>query len=287
MQFSNKKAILVGKYVETFDYESLYTFGFKLKKSYEEPQPKTEEEKQLLKDDYLKLSAYRATTKVKLLIKGNMHLYPHVSIKFLTLTFDPKIVGEMTNLKKANKLFSNFMKRFDRRVGHKIRYVAVPEYQDDFYYNTDIRKPNGGLIHYHILLFNVDYIDVTSLAKKTWKMGGIDIQMCYKAKGLYNYITKYIAKSFTDIRYKGQKRFFYSLEEHIEIYRDIYNTVKIHKSLSPNDLVYSTEYDIKDRSGNVVNHVKKNEYMIGQGLVGFSRSVAGKPPSHPDLPNVI
>lgn len=269
MQISSNKAIITGNHYETFQYANPYSFGYKVKKI-ERNYNLSEIERKERQDDYILTSKGRAIRKIYRLAKGNMYRYndtPH----FITLTFN----REMTNLKDANKLFGLFIKRYNYYLGYQLRYIAVPEYQKDIDFKGNT-KENGGNIHYHIIAFNSPFIANPFLQNNLWKNGGTDICKGYRTKGLCRYMTKYISKSFEDIRYKGHKRYFFSLEEHTKIYKDEYRVKKILEEIKDtpidSEIKYNLyDYAIKDkevRKQNPKNSVIKREYLVGIGGVG-------------------
>lgn len=277
------KAVVTGNLHEIYRYEKPVFFDIHRNKTDKEKSIVSDEERAERQRLYMLASSYRAVTKMKRLIQGNMHQYGDYRPKFLTLTFDPKKVGQMTNLKDANKHFKQFIQRYNYYIQKKFQikstlaYLSVPEYQDDFYYNTQIRKPDGGLIHYHMILFNSPVIDKMVIENDIWGLGGTTIKAVNKGKGLFLYLSKYISKSFLDPRYKGKKRFFYSLDKQTFIKRDIWEVVSIMRNIKETDLTYTHKpklmYDwkFKDKETRLkypINTVHKKEYMVGIGGVG-------------------
>lgn len=269
MYLSTKKAIVTGNHHELYSYKEPYSFGYKVKKA-EKNFNISEVERLIRQQDYLKTAEYRAVNKIYRLAKGNM--YKAKDIFFITIDFN----REMTDLKTANKIFTLFIKRYSYSIGHKIRYIAVPEFQSDIDFNG-VPKPNGGSVHYHMIVFNHDKMIAPAMfAKNIWKNGGCKIIKGYRTKGLCRYMTKYISKSFLDPRYKSQKRYFFSLEAHTNIYKDEYRVNKILKDIKQEDLESSITYNIYDytiedkteRMKHPKNVVTKHEYMVGIGGVG-------------------
>lgn len=111
----------------------------------------------------------------------------------VTLTFEENT----QDFEYTNKEFSNYMKRLNYYIYGKkcseLRYVAVIELQD------------RGAIHFHILFFNLPYINLKD--KKTleewnslWTCGKCPDISCKdmpnNAEGIARYITKYMTKQF-------------------------------------------------------------------------------------------
>lgn len=125
-------------------------------------------------------------------IEKDKQIYP----KFLTLTFK----REIEDLQEANIEFKNFIKRLNNYVITKkdinfigVQYVAVPEIQEE-------REEKYGFAvwHYHILLFNLPYIDQKILIE-IWNRGGVYIEGI-KGKRKINFDSeKYDFKTDEDI----------------------------------------------------------------------------------------
>lgn len=245
MKISNNKAIFTGNYREFYTYQNPYVFAWKTKKKVSNPIKPEKKEKSIEDIEKYALSAtFRAKSKIKRLIYGNQYVYPEKPT-FLTLTFRDNV----TDIKLANRQFTNFVKRMSRRINKQLRYVAVHEFQ------------KRGALHYHAIVFNLPYIEHKEIAK-IWRNGYIDIEIV-KNDGLPYYMTKYISKSFKDERCKGVKRYFYSLENHIRLERDNTRCIYEQKKMKPQDLLREPmTYTFIDNRG-VLNSVLKSEYRVG------------------------
>jgi len=88
-------------------------------------------------------------------------------------------------LSKVKKDLLNFFKRLSYRLNGQrknwIKYVAVPE------------KQERGAWHFHIVTFNLDYIDSKLLAE-IWGHGFIKINAVDDVKDLGCYVSKYLTK---------------------------------------------------------------------------------------------
>jgi hypothetical protein len=78
-----------------------------------------------------------------------------------------------------------------------LKYAVVIEFQ------------KRGAIHFHVLFFNLPYIDQNILAK-LWGKGFIKINKIDNVKNIGSYVTKYMSKDFGDSRLCGQKSYFTS-----------------------------------------------------------------------------
>ena len=130
-------------------------------------------------------------------------------VTFLTLTFDEnKFTNkkEITEFEKCNYLFMTFMQRLKYNFPN-IKYLAVPEFQGDYYFRTNIKKEFGGAIHYHLLLNQkVD----TKKIEKIWRHGFVKINKIKSINNVGLYVSKYLSKESFNKKYFGKKKFFYS-----------------------------------------------------------------------------
>jgi len=114
---------------------------------------------------------------------------------FLTLTFKENI----QNLNIANREFSKFIQRLNYEVHGekkaKLQYLGVVEFQ------------NRGAIHYHIIFFNLPFIQNVY---DIWGNGMVDLKGVKTMRGLTRYLSKYMVKGGEVGRLKGRKRYFTS-----------------------------------------------------------------------------
>jgi len=135
-----------------------------------------------------KSSLGRAKKQIRRLVNSNKGLN-----KFLTLTFAENV----TDLKTANYDFKKFKQRLERRIGKKLRYLCVPEFQ------------KRGAVHYHLML-DMPFIQWKELSA-IWGHGRIQIEEIRDKNKTGAYISKYISsEEKQDLRYFGKKLFFYS-----------------------------------------------------------------------------
>jgi len=237
---SLNKAIETGKFIQIFSYRNPIEYGYE--------SPKKSLTGFALKTDInliAQISANRAKSHLRALIIGNMYHYLQYKPVFLTLTFTENI----QSLEKANYKFRQFIKRFDYKLGYKLRYVSVPEFQE------------RGAVHYHLIIFNIPFIKGQDI-EKIWAYGKTDIKLVNRGTGAFNYIVKYLNKSFKDARYKGKKRYFYSLVNHSVETRDEDTVEFIFQQLNIGDLIKEYQYEIKDKGTDLIyNSVKKAEYI--------------------------
>lgn len=100
---------------------------------------------------------------------------------FLTITFKENI----TDVKLAHNEFEKFMKRLKRYLKRtKVKYIATWERQ------------KRGAVHYHIILFDVPFMDVNKL-EEIWGNGFVKINQIAESVKQWEigvYLTKYFVK---------------------------------------------------------------------------------------------
>lgn len=236
---SSIKAIQTGIFTQLLYYKYPFQYGYSIPKTRNHHDiPITDQE------TITRISSNRAKHQVRRLIIGNIYHYQQYRPTFLTLTYKEN----MQDLRQANKDFRLFIKRLDYQTGQKLRYIAVPEYQE------------RGAIHYHILLFNLPYLK-GELIEKIWRHGSTDIRLAYRGKGIFNYMTKYLTKSYGDTRFKHSKRYFHCVDNQAKTTRNHIDATLISEQASNYELINEYEYDIVDIANRIINHVKNMEYI--------------------------
>lgn len=145
---------------------------------------------------------YRARRDIRNIVNTNFK--PGLS-KFLTLTFRENVV----DVAEANKEFMLFVKRLNYQVfGSKksvLKYTVVPETQ------------KRGAIHFHVICYNLPYVDVNWLAD-IWGNGFIKLNKIEHVDNVGAYICKYLSKEECE-SFRGKKCYFNSrnLDKPIEI----------------------------------------------------------------------
>jgi len=137
-------------------------------------------------------SVYRARERLYDIIEANNGQYPNPPI-FLTLTFSDNI----SHLKVANAYFRAFVRKLNRYLDIKSRYVCVPEFQ------------KRGAVHYHVLFFNLPFIHYTTI-QELWGHGFSRIEKTRHIRNMSAYVAKYLSKDTFDKRLYGQRAFFSS-----------------------------------------------------------------------------
>jgi len=195
------------------------------------------------KQQTIKSNRIRCKQKLIRLIDSNKE-QERSNHSFLTLTYKK----DQRDISKAQREFAKFIQRLNYLVyqekGARLKYVAVIEFQD---------QTRQGVIHFHILLFNVPYIEFQKLSDK-WGFGYIKINQA-KVKTVKGYMAKYIVKGFNDPRLTGKKKYFGSINlSRPQTIREPNHVDKIRESLPPPLLYKSTHYD-SSFLGNTVIYV--------------------------------
>lgn len=208
--YGKKKIVISNKVVEVYEYEKYFHYGERIKNPNEKglksiPKPKEN------KLESRQLSYLRSKRNLKRLINSNVEIYKKNYGKFfppifLHITFKENI----TNVRQANKKFTNFMKKFNYKIWkkkkNKLKYAGVIEFQ------------KRGAVHYHLVFFNLKFIDAKELAE-IWSHGDIVIEEIKDISDAGTYVCKYMSKDMDDSRLCGKKAYFTSrgLEKPIEL----------------------------------------------------------------------
>lgn len=227
----NDKSLLSGNILEMYHYERTYYFDVNRKDTLKSESMITEEMKAVNKTKALD----RAIKEVRRYIASN---YTKNTTKFITLGFKE----EVTILSEAKKKLDYFHKKLNRILNISPKYIGTYEYQDN------------GKIHFHIIYFNLPYIEHEELSR-IWNNGSAYIQSVEDGPASYNYLTKYILKSNTN-REDNRNMYFRSLKLNKPIEKnDDLVAQKINKILDSaefkwfynfkNENEYAGEYTVK------------------------------------------
>jgi len=193
------KIIISGSFIEEYIYQNEITLGKKAVRR-KKRKNKPREEQTEMRSGVLR----RTRMTIMRLVNSNPDF-----ITFLTLTFDENKFEnkkDITEFEKCNYLFMTFIQRLKYNfLG--IKYLAVPEFQGDYYFRTNIKKEFGGAIHYHLLLNQM--VD-TKKIEKVWRHGFVKINKIKSINNVGLYVSKYLSKESFNRKYFGKKKFFYS-----------------------------------------------------------------------------
>ena len=193
------KIIISGSFIEEYIYQNEIILGRKaVRRKRRKNKPREEQTE-------MRSGALRRTRMtIMRLVNSNPDF-----ITFLTLTFDENKFEnkkDITEFEKCNYLFMTFIQRLKYNfLG--IKYLAVPEFQGDYYFRTNIKKEFGGAIHYHLLLNQM--VD-TKKIEKVWRHGFVKINKIKSINNVGLYVSKYLSKESFNRKYFGKKKFFYS-----------------------------------------------------------------------------
>lgn len=193
-----KRLIISGRYIEEYIYEKRVILG---KKRIKKRKKKTRDDKQIKMDDG---ALRRSRMNIMRLVNCNLDFKTFVTLTFDENKFENK--RDITEFEKCNYLFMKFIQRLKYELLN-IKYLAVPEFQGDYYYATGAKKEFGGAVHYHLIL-NIK-IDSKRL-EKIWKHGFVKINKIKSINNVGLYISKYLSKESFNEKYFGKKKFFYS-----------------------------------------------------------------------------
>lgn len=255
---SSLRLVVCGDQYELYSYAQPYHFNFP-------PNPRPfggqiddkviiEAEQQGRRDSNL----HACRQRIRRVIDSNAGQYGQLT-KFITLTFKEN----EQNLSRANKEFGLFIKRLNHRFKLRSRYTAVVEFQ------------KRGAIHYHVLFYNVPYIEsIAPKIQEIWGLGNVDVKAIHHVRNIGQYVTKYLQKEVFDIRLAGEKAFFNSkgLKQPIELKHEksIANFLdkcilegiasKTYRSTYYGDITYQTGYITKKIQQNEIT--RNNQSII-------------------------
>lgn len=183
VELITKKCIISGDIIEIYDYELGYSIGHEAKNPLGRGSNTSQEVKEINREKV----SYRAKQTVRRLINANVGRYgDEFTSKFLTLTF----ADHVTDVSEANYEFTKFIQRmnyeFFKSKKANIRYVTVIEF-------TKKKR-----IHYHVVLFNIPYLQADRIAE-IWGNGFIKVNKIKHVDNVGAYVSKYMTKDNLDI----------------------------------------------------------------------------------------
>ncbi len=178
------------------------------------------------------MSLSRARKEFMRTVNANVGRYGDIRTKFITFTFSENVI----DLKVANRIWGKFIKRLNYYVyGTKcsqLQYGVVPQFQE------------RGAVHYHVIFFNLPYINNEELAR-IWGQGFIKINAIDNVNNVGAYVCRYMSSDFDDVRLKGQKCYFFSrgVLKPKEIYLNYDDLESIKKSLPGQAMTYKGRFE--------------------------------------------
>jgi len=206
MKFYSRKLILAGSSAKILVYDKEIAYDFPAEKKTAKIKEPTST---ILSPEEI---TNRSKTQIRRKVRSNA--WQHINPKngkpylpqFFTLTFN----YESTTFDESHPAFRNFIRKLGRSIEHKILYLCVPEFQKDIDFFGNI-KPNGGNVHYHVLIFNLPYIkNIKTEIEKIWGNGFIKGRSFNDATHAANYVCKYIGKELDNKHIKFRERYFCS-----------------------------------------------------------------------------
>ena len=201
LQSSKYRAILSGNELEIYAYEKPVFFNFSTDRKIVTARDLSNPEENRAR------SVHRSRKTIQRLIDSNFGFYvdpfgrPAIS-KFLTLTYEKNIIRP----EETNPDFTLFAKRLNYQLFKSklsvIKYLARIEFQ------------KRGAVHYHLVLFNLPFIDrerYFTVFEEAWgkDCGFVKIRTV-PDRGVGRYITKNYMSKGDDLRLRGNKSYFTS-----------------------------------------------------------------------------
>jgi hypothetical protein len=180
----DRKIIQYGNYFDLIEYSSSIYLYDSQRTYFEKTNTKTKRRQDSLS---------RTRNSVTRIIQCNIDDDPTQVPVFVTLTFKDNIKDVQT----ANYHFKKFTQRLKYHIGKSPKYLAVVEFQ------------KRGAVHYHIVYFNLPYIDKSKF-ENIWSHGFSRIEVPQNIKDVTRYVGKYMQKELIDKRLVGQKAYFTS-----------------------------------------------------------------------------
>lgn len=217
----NKKAVVSGDIIEIYNYKNDVLYDYKDTKNTRKGRQATAkvEDKLLNRKKVLQ----RSRRDIRRLVNCNIQK----NSKFVTLTF----ADNVTDIKQANYEWKKFKQRLESRIGYKLQYLVVIEFQE------------RGAIHYHCVMFNLSYIDSNDLAG-IWNNGFIKINRIDRVDNVGAYVCKYMTKDNNNNKLIGQKMYFTSrgLKKPVEI-KESERVDSLATSLPSDMLTFETTFE--------------------------------------------
>lgn len=176
-------------------------------------------------------SLWRTRNTCVRLITANVDDNPLYKPVFVTLTFKDNV----QNIRTANRHFKYYTRKLADHIGYRTKYLTVLEFQ------------KRGAIHYHIVYFNLPFIDKHKL-ESLWNKGMTNIRVVQNLQDVSKYVGKYMNKQLLDKRLVGEKAYFTSrgLVRPVTIYSDWHIDLKLQNvSMELQEVINHPDYKIK------------------------------------------
>lgn len=220
------KVIATGSVFEIYEYEELPVLPSQKKKNKKDMTKKEFNDKygDIEFDNTLtdrKNNQHKSRNTFRRLVTANFD----AGSKFLTFTFKENL----KDVRKANKYFSNLIKKLRRRYGD-FKYIKVIQFQE------------RGAVHYHVMS-DLPYIPHAEL-EELWGHGWVGINKIDHVDNVGAYMVKYMLEDFSDVRLMGEKSFSTSknLDRPVEFVGDKAEEIIKMYGLEDKKTVYNSSY---------------------------------------------
>ncbi len=275
----NLEIKIAGKHVTLKRLSKDKYFNYQVKNA---PSPASKGQSDNTKENFLK-SIIRARKRVFDIIASNVNVIPdlHGDIqrpKFWTLTFAENI----TDIEQANEEFTKFNKRLSWSLygirKNVLKYICIPEFQ------------KRGAVHFHILYFNLPFIDQKKF-QKIWGQGFTFVKSVSKKEDIMDFAS-YVAKYINKENSKGEDNYGIYLEKDMlnkkryfcsrglnkpEIYKldvdkEMYESIV---AILQDFHTFNAEYQ-NDFIGNVdINAYEIEDFRVKKSIINFVNTIFG------------
>lgn len=200
-------------------------------------------------------SIKKSKQKLRRTINSNLNQYKELD-KFLTLTYG----YTQQDRDIAYHDLKMFIKQLRRKFpDNNIKCISVMEKQNGDRIKDKIKLPTENL-HWHILVFNMPYVD-QSILTKWWGKGFIWINALYKYKDIAGYLVNYLGDDeLLNLKNKRSYTTSKGLKKPLEIITEDYEEISKLLNEQERKMIYNVNYDT-EHSGNVT-YIKFENYEI-------------------------
>lgn len=195
-----QKMLIYGNTVEIYQYEKEYEHIAKRRTKVQDkslmPNMVTDGTNPIQQTEQTtkrKDSARRAAMGFRRLVAANLGKSDNPLL--VTLTY----AENQTDIEQGHKDFKSFARNLKNHFDKKIRYIAIPEFQE------------RGAIHFHALIWGLPTQELAQTERRTrlfagfWQQGITDVVATDGSKKLAGYLAKYMSKAFLDPRLSKKK----------------------------------------------------------------------------------
>lgn len=256
--FSSQQAKLSGFILKISRYEKEIMIGRRRPRRDLEANEEYEKEK-LSPEEIRNSSLRRAKKKIFDLVLSNAWQWKNRKGKpyrpiFITFTFEEN----MQDLDFAHNEFTKLIKRLSYENWglnvNVLKYLTVVEFQE------------RGAIHYHVIFFNLPFMErIYDKMKAIWKHGNVWVESVRTEIGMAKYLCKYLTKSVEKDRLLARKSYFTSkgLKKPSIVRMD--ELVNVVKTMIPEDVKgwhYSYESEFLGHIDNMEYNLKKYPKVV-------------------------